>query len=476
MTTAQKAMALVHAHLESRKPESAYSILCGLTAEAMPEMQTRVEVTLLKHRCLCEMNPQGDRRRLLLHFNAALMAFYQVTDILPDCGEVYERQAAFWRRIGDSARAAHLLRTLQVLKPDSWIPPLIRAYEQADSLMRDATEMLLSDPVSPSKRPLPESWTPKVLLITHSRSHYGLDVLYDGLCTVLGDDNVTEYPWKPLLHGGVPEELGQYPCTLNRKGTAYVLEELLARLESGFFDIVLYGDFETGLDQETARKIIRAAGRTPVFLVDAQDECTDVFDDIAAFLGGEYPTGCFKREMLAVHDYGEHVFPLPFAYPDDRVWLDPVWERPIPFFWAGQRWCGLRDLYLHSIEKHLNCQYHQTYTQDEYVKAMRSSCMGLAGFGAGFDTVRYWELPAQGCLLIAERSPLRIPHDFKDEVSAVLFSDLYELEQRFPYYVAHPERVVEMARMGHENLVQYHTASARARQLLEVVFSRIQNG
>ena len=474
MTTAQQAMALVRSHLESRQPESAYHVLCDLDPEDQPDLQTRVEVTLLKHRCLCEMSAHGDRRRLLLQFNAALMAFYQITDILPDCGEAYERQAAFWRRLGDSTRAAHLLRTLLAMKPEPWIAPLVAAYEQATDLMRDATETLMPAVPKPTLTVLPDTWLPRILLITHPRSHYGLDVLFDGLCTVLGDENVVEYPWKPLLHGEMPEELGQYPCTVNRSGRPRSLEEVLELLRQQRFDVVLYGDFENALDREAARKIAEAAGKIPFFLVDAQDECTDVFSDVCAYLGGIVPQGCFKREMLEVHDYGPNVFPLTFSYPDDRVWKTPNWDRPDPFFWAGQRWCGLRDIYLGHIETILNRRYERTYSQDNYVCAMRASCMGLAGYGAGFDTVRYWELPAQGCLLLAERPPIRIPFNFKDNESAILFTDLADLQQRFKYCLAHPEHVVDMARAGYENLICNHTTSARAHQVLSTISSLVR--
>ena len=183
-------------------------------------------------------------------------------------------------------------------------------------------------------------------------------------------------------------------------------------------------------------------------------------------LGRQEATGCFKREMLTCVDYGERVAPLPFAYPNRLVLDEAELGSREGFFWAGQRWCGLRDVYLRRLEAIVGETFDASYDQREYVERMRQASMGLSGFGAGFDSVRYWELPAQGCMLLAERSPLRIPHDFVDGESAVLFGDLAELEEKFRYYVRRPELAREIAREGHRHLRNYHTGSARARQVL----------
>ena len=287
-----------------------------------------------------------------------------------------------------------------------------------------------------------------------------------GSARLLGDGNVTEYPWKPLLHGHAPAQLANYPCTLARGGESQTLDEIEALLREGTFDAVLWGDFERRHDDSEVRRIVEAAHGVPFFLLDMQDECTDAFAETAEYLGVR-PRACFKREMLATHDYGERVFPLPFAYPASRVWRAPEWERPHPFFWAGQRWCGLRDVFLRRIETIVGEAFDAEYAQDDYVARLRSSRVGFAGYGAGFDTVRYWELPAQGCLLLAQRPPIRILQDFKGGENAVFFDDLPELEDRVRFCLAHPDAVSEMARAGHAHLCAYHTSTARARQLLD---------
>jgi spore maturation protein CgeB len=92
--------------------------------------------------------------------------------------------------------------------------------------------------------------------------------------------------------------------------------------------------------------------------------------------------------------------------------------------------------------------------------------VGLDLFGFGFDTVRYWELPALGCLLLAERRPIELPFDFVDGRHALLFEDLAELEDRLAWCGAHADAVTELARAGYAHFHRHHTESARARQFV----------
>lgn len=440
-------------------PEWGHQILSTfLDFQATPE-ENRALAAAEKQACVLAMDRPGDQRRRLLLFNAALMHFYQVTEILPTLQSVYICQAEFWRRIGDHAMAARLLRTIQRLAPNETV-----SHQLAD---------LASSPQEPSTQfdePLPPLWTacrttPRILLITAPQPHYGLDALYDGLCEVLGDENVIDFPWKPLLHGQRAEN-EYYPCSLDRRGERRSLEEIEILLRDKYFDIVLFGALDQEVDREVVRRIVAASGSVPWYLVDQQDECADFFDDALALLDGALVCGCFKREMLQCVDYGPRVIPLPFSYPDSRAATNISEQRPETFFWAGQRWCGLRDIYLRHIENVLGETFEQKYDQEGYAAAMRRARIGLNGFGGGFDTVRYWELPAQGCMLLSERPPIRIPHNFEDGISAVFFDDLNDLDEKLKYYLANPDVVSEIALAGHEHFMRYHTSSARARQML----------
>ena len=139
--------------------------------------------------------------------------------------------------------------------------------------------------------------------------------------------------------------------------------------------------------------------------------------------------------------------------------------RTQDMFWAGKRLFGTRSLYLDYLQTRGH-DLNRRYSQEEYRAAIRNARVGLSIFGFGYDTVRYWELPAHGVMLLAERPPIRIPHNFVDGESALFFDDLPELEERLADALAHPQECAEIARAGAAHFRKYHTASARARQLL----------
>ena len=100
--------------------------------------------------------------------------------------------------------------------------------------------------------------------------------------------------------------------------------------------------------------------------------------------------------------------------------------------------------------------------------------IGLCLFGNGFDTVRYWELPAHGVMLLAERSPLVIPSNFEDGRQAVFFDNAAELLEKSRYYLAHPEEAAQIALAGHAHAREFHSGTARARQCLGVIQARLR--
>jgi hypothetical protein len=391
----------------------------------------------------------------LNRFATSQEAFYRAVALKPRLSMIYQCQAEFWSRIGDDDMAGRLLRSISRVVEDKTINRRIEQIHSSTIHFPDSTP----EWTAPSK-------PPKILLVTHPRPHYGLDVLYDGLCTVIGASNVTDFPWKPSLHGQPPKEMANYPCMFSRPGRPMKIEDLLSKLREGVYDVVLFGDLEHQMEVEIARSIVRAAGATPLFILDQQDDPRDPRRDTKQFLNVDSFSGVFKREMLRSADYGPDARPLPFAYPDKRVPETVESPRERLVFWAGHRQFGLRRLYLEYLEATRGLSLDAVFEQEEYVHALLNSKIGINIFGCGFDTVRYWELPAYGCMMLAERLPIRIPHDFREGESAVFFDDTQTLCEKLDYYMAHPEETESIARAGHEWFKRYHTGSARARQLL----------
>ncbi len=126
----------------------------------------------------------------------------------------------------------------------------------------------------------------------------------------------------------------------------------------------------------------------------------------------------------------------------------------------------LSRLYPEHVEAALGISLGTSYRQEEYAQSLDTAQIGLSLCGFGFDTVRYWEVPAHGALLLAEHPPILIPNDFTDMESAIFFGDLPGLFERFRHLSQHPETIPKIAAAGHRHFLAHHTGSARARQLL----------
>ncbi len=451
--------------LLSRHPDWAFEILTQIPESMQQDPTIAAQIATNKIVCTLAWDSKEGEKNRLARFFYSQVTFYDAVYVAPLAHEPYLCHAEFWKRIGDASMRARLIRSALHVAPES-----VRQKLEMPFVTREPACRVFTPPEWRAPQPLP-----RVLFIMHPRPHYGLDVQFYGLCEVLGDANVVAFPYKPTLHGEKPEELAHYPCMFDRKGDSISLDDVLRQLERGAFDVIIYGDIEAHVDEKSMKAIRAAAGDTPIVLFDAQDDPLDQWDRVEAYIGGGLGMQ-FKREMLSCWNYGERTVPMPFAYADQRVPRPDDQARTTALFWAGHRQFALRRLYLEQIESKFGLDLRTSYTQEEYAAALGRAQMGLNIFGFGFDTVRYWEIPAHGAMLLAERLPIDIPHDFVDGESAVFFDDLPQLEDKLAYYMDHLEESAVIAARGHAHFLKHHTASARARQMLGWMQSRLFEG
>jgi SAM-dependent methyltransferase len=438
---------------------SAYQVLSRIPAVYADEAQVAAAIAAEKQLCLLALAQHVDETKRLSRFAWAQYHFYEAVSRVPGHPLAFECQERFWQLLGDPGMARRLRRIYQQLYP-------------AEELLSET-----ASPPSPAVFEFPERENGRirrVLMVTRAQPDFGLDVLYDGLTSVLGHSHVTEYPWKASLHGAAAEGLTSYPCMFNYPGAAHTAEDILARAAGGGFDVILYGAFDGSIGTDFLGALAAATPRTPWALVDQRDEPDDGRPDVKRGLPAVQPVAYFKRECLECIAWDPTVFPLPFAYPDSLIPEEVNGARTRAVFWAGNPLAGLRTAYLNHIAATLDLVFREQYTQEQYRQALLESRIGLNFFGLGFDTVRYWELPAHGCLLMANRLPIRMPHNFVDGVSAVFFEDLVDLEEKLRYYMAHEAEADAIARAGHAHLLQFHTGAARARQLLGTLAALVE--
>jgi hypothetical protein len=314
--------------------------------------------------------------------------------------------------------------------------------------------------------PWSPDFRPRILLINHANSDCGIDVLYDGLCRVLGSDHISEYPWKHFWHGQPLDEEIRHPSPCDHPGEEKSVAQLEHELRSGHYDLILFSDYLQLNDRNDTERLLAANPAIPIVVADAHDDGSNLLPEILRYMERDSVAAYFKREMLQGIRYPERTYPMPLAYSEGRIPESLSTDRSCELFWAGHRHFGLRRIYLDFLEEKLGRSLNTFYKQDEYAREMDKSLIGLDIFGLGYDTIRYWELAAHGCMLLAEEKPTVIPHNFVDGKSAAFFRDLPELEEKLDYYLAHRDEAVEIALAGHAHFKEHHTASARARQFL----------
>ncbi|HPO16763.1 MAG TPA: glycosyltransferase [Candidatus Hydrogenedentes bacterium] len=385
----------------------------------------------------------------------ALNEFYLAATFLPTYHPAYQTQALFWARIGRGDMARRALRSVLHAAPDTQTQEILDSLPLQPEIKQDEVPIRLWREDEPLR----------LLYLMPPGPDYGTDVLYHGLCLVLSEKNVAEFPWKPTLHGSIPAAHKDYPCLFEHPGKPLMPEEIIQRLQEKKIDAILLSDVLGALDTGLIQTILQAAKDTPIIVVDMWDQCGDYKKDMEARLGF-VARGQFKREMLCGAAYSPNTFPLSFAYPDERIPKQVDFNGRDGMFWAGKAQYGTRRLTLEWLEQTFGFRWQDHFSQTEYTNVLQEAAIGLCLFGNGFDTVRYWEVPAHGAMLLAERPPIHIPENFKDGESAVFFDDLPDLEEKLGFYLQHPDQVRDIAEQGHRHLKTHHAASARARQFL----------
>ncbi len=442
---------------EHRNKE-AQEVLESIPESYLQDPTQQLLVALEQQLLLFQLAVEAPPQQRLDYFFWAQQAFYHVQNLHPEYPPSYIAYAQQWHLLGDVDMAKRALRTII-------------------HVTQDATAQHFLSHMPPCAPPVQRDWTPpardemfhpRILLLNFTSIDCGVDTLYDGLCRLFGNEYIVEYPWKPTLHGAKTDSDIRHPVEFSYSNTACSLEECEAKLRENYFDLIVFADVLEVSPREEMCRLIHANPAIPLVLLDTHDDGRDRYDEICKHIQTDRALIYFKREMLRCYDYGPKTLPLPLAYRDSYL-PDTLQfkNRPNPIFWAGHRHSGTRRICLSYLEKKHNEDWNRIYPADKYIKCMQSSRIGIDLFGFGFDTVRYWELPAHGCMLLAERRPIHLPNDFEDGYSAVLFDHLPDLEEKLSYYINHPEECQSIAERGHRHMREYHTATARARYFLD---------
>jgi hypothetical protein len=332
----------------------------------------------------------------------------------------------------------------------------------------------------------------RIAFLANPVHDYLQDAVYHGLVSILGPGNVVDYPPLERYHSRAPAGAIHPQLWFDfPEPERAELPELVASA-----DAVIVGSLRSGV-RAAVGEVLAMTKRPPIALLDGED---DIF-----VLGAiKHVDAYFKREILrsrtagiprelvrrghrllrkGVENRDPLADPICVARAADRrlvplplAWIGPLPERgaveyDVAFLngptspWRAVARTELERLRAEGARVRL-LEEGERLRWAEYLDVLRCSRIGVSVRGGGYDTYRYWEVPAAGALLVSEPLPILIPRNFDDGTEAV-FAPLGEMAARIRELLGgDTERV---AAAGRRRLEAAHTAVARAQTVLDAL-------
>ncbi len=344
---------------------------------------------------------------------------------------------------------------------------------------------------------------PVILFICSRESDYLQDLSFAGLSEVLGPSVLAEFPphwqfhrrrksfWTP--RAAYPKNIG-YRSEASLNWDRHSWESAARALERNEYRLVVLASAKP--DALASMESVFEHIRVPWVFIDGGDRA-DVGGDFRR-IGGDAafetfqrlcarrkPALVFKRE-LALGDASNGLYPLPFSASALQVpLLDPKSDKKYDVaFWAVES-SETRRAAFRLLKGRYDCdrngsvsgQTFRNYSLKEgaYFAALNQTRISLSFRGEGFDTLRFWEVPMCGSLLLSESPVIQIPHPFSHGRNALFCkNDLSDLTELIDRYLPRPEEAAQIAAEGQAHLLKYHTHRRRAEYMLEVLESKLR--
>ena len=338
----------------------------------------------------------------------------------------------------------------------------------------------------------------KVLYLVDPQQDYLTSMIFEGLCSVLGNGNVYVYPMLKRWKTG--EDDSWYILPDGKKGWTKASEYEHARPdlpESSIDDIVKdIMKFDMIIVSSPREYTVRSFREIksklgvipiPVIFMDGEDGA-----NIQEQLIDEFqPKVIFKREIFYDAEYkGKKIYPLPFAaFQGAKPGADQIITKDLDVFGMFGYTSNLR-MKMVTLFHELNIGGNHIVDIDskrvpgwdldkprrgktgytEYINTIARSKIGLSLPGHGKDTVRYWEIPNTGTLMFAVNPKLAIPFPFTHKENVIFIKDdLSNFEEEIKYYLSHDKEREELAAACHEHLMKFHTCEKRVHYMLSII-------
>jgi hypothetical protein len=329
----------------------------------------------------------------------------------------------------------------------------------------------------------------RILFFASRKSDYLEEIVLAGLHGLnLGDRLVLCPPPLKCYFSRKP-----YPRSIGkcRQVLSYIPDVLKAPGFYNSFDCVILGSLKRDVFENYLRVRDRLPPRLPVVLIDGGDWADVGGDSERLGFGQLYRQAAnarpfdiiFKRERMPSRSFPSNVFPLPMAFVSTHAIVPASTKKYDVVFW-GVESHPARAIALDMLQSRFDCAANGTVRHQKpriyprkgsrYLKELASARVCCNFRGAGWDTLRYWEIPAVGSFMISQAPAITIPDNFVSEVDCVFCKeDLGDLLDRASYYLRNEKEREEIAANGRKRLYAYHTHIHRAQYILDILNQRL---
>lgn len=331
-----------------------------------------------------------------------------------------------------------------------------------------------------------------ILYINSSETDYGQDILFAGLVQKLGRGHVLDWPFNInyfISRKPYPRNMGHSTPTVLQK-INYMTTVLPKKISIDWTKIkgVIVGSCKAKAFKNYLQIISQIPDSVPTVFYDGGDYpeiAEHLFEDINLYHEATKIRPfdfILKREKLIRKDYAKNVHAFPFganikSVPESML---KITEKKYDVsFWAVESH-PIRTQALKLIQDRYDCKANGTTLNQKFKTYKRKGlfyleelkkCKVVLNFqGAGWDTLRYWEVPTLGNLLISEKPGIEIPNNFTHGENMLFCkSDLSDLTDLCDWALAHPDQALAIGQRAREHMVKYHSAVVRADEVLRLI-------
>lgn len=323
----------------------------------------------------------------------------------------------------------------------------------------------------------------RVLFLNHPEADYGEYFLYNGLCEVLGAENVWDVPYKRSYHGEVHHYAGYQShdesapvAALSGRGPAGVTApfefaktrpgversggEVLDACRTNAFDLVVVGSPRVEAVRQLKR--LRPELHTDRIVMHDGEDYPDVWGQYAHMGVRLY----LKRELLPGHGQltAMRVKPFPFSCPIEGLSCDKTLDVLCAVGDSNPVRAAAKATVQAVAGANVLCGH---WGWSRYIELIALSKIAVAPRGFGQDTVRRWEIPAFDTLLMCERLDLVEDRPLRDGEHCVYYSGMDDLRDKLIGWLARDEDRQRVAAAGRAFVTEHHTNRARAQRMLD---------